>query len=123
MHYFCGFQPHIDYFRSATDIFNRTTALYFCHKEVIDLDNHSILNKRSLIYSTIFTSILIGALLLLRPVNGGTLNTPVLAPAFTHSSPEEWLNSEPLIWDDLNGKVVLIDFWTFDCWNCYRSFP
>jgi len=19
--------------------------------------------------------------------------------------------------------VVLIDFWTFECWNCYRSFP
>jgi thiol-disulfide isomerase/thioredoxin len=24
---------------------------------------------------------------------------------------------------DLRDKVVLIDVWTFDCWNCYRSFP
>ena len=23
----------------------------------------------------------------------------------------------------LKGQVVLIDFWTFACWNCYRSFP
>lgn len=23
----------------------------------------------------------------------------------------------------LRGKVVLLDFWTYGCWNCYRSFP
>lgn len=45
------------------------------------------------------------------------------APAFTHTSPEDWLNSKPLTWADLRGKVVLIDVWTFDCWNCYRSIP
>lgn len=45
------------------------------------------------------------------------------APEFTHTQSEEWINSAPLTLGDLNGKVVLIDFWTFDCWNCYRSFP
>lgn len=25
----------------------------------------------------------------------------------------EWLNSKPLDWDGLKGKVVLIDFWAF----------
>lgn len=45
------------------------------------------------------------------------------APAFTHTAPEAWLNSPPLSWTDLRGKVVLIDVWTFDCWNCYRSIP
>jgi len=44
-------------------------------------------------------------------------------PAFTQSSQSEWLNSKPLTKKDLLGKVTLIDFWTFDCWNCYRSFP
>ena len=29
-----------------------------------------------------------------------------------------WLNGEPLTPDSLKGKVVLIDFWTFDCINC-----
>jgi len=45
------------------------------------------------------------------------------APAFTHKAEADWLNSKPLTWDQLRGKVVLVDFWTFDCWNCYRSFP
>lgn len=45
------------------------------------------------------------------------------APEFTHTQPEDWLNSKPLTWKKLKGQVVLIDFWTFDCWNCYRSIP
>jgi alkyl hydroperoxide reductase subunit AhpC len=45
------------------------------------------------------------------------------APEFTHRSATEWINSDPLTLAELRGKVVLIDFWTFDCWNCYRSFP
>jgi thiol-disulfide isomerase/thioredoxin len=45
------------------------------------------------------------------------------APAFTHTAAAEWLNSPPLTLEDLRGKVVLLDFWTFACWNCYRSFP
>jgi len=46
-----------------------------------------------------------------------------LAAEFTHHSAEEWINSKPLKLADLKGKVVLLDFWTFECWNCYRSFP
>lgn len=53
----------------------------------------------------------------------GTLKEPWPAPEFTHQSPDAWINSGPLSIGDLQGKVVLIDFWTFDCWNCYRSFP
>ena len=45
------------------------------------------------------------------------------APEFTHAEPGAWLNSPPLSLTDLQGKVVLVDFWTFDCWNCYRSIP
>jgi thiol-disulfide isomerase/thioredoxin len=37
--------------------------------------------------------------------------------------PADWLNSSPLTLDALHGKVVLVDFWAFECWNCYRSFP
>ncbi|MEE9326606.1 MAG: redoxin family protein [Cocleimonas sp.] len=44
-------------------------------------------------------------------------------PAFTQTAQKEWLNSKPLGQKDLLGKVTLVDFWTFDCWNCYRSFP
>lgn len=44
-------------------------------------------------------------------------------PNFTQTSAQEWLNSKPLTRKDLLGKVTLVDFWTFGCWNCYRSFP
>ena len=54
---------------------------------------------------------------------GGVLTSPIQAPEFTHNAKQDWINSEPLNINDLNGKVVLIDFWTFGCWNCYRSFP
>ena len=52
-----------------------------------------------------------------------TLMHPVAMPEFTNQNPAQWFNSPPLQRDDLKGKVVLLDFWTFDCWNCYRSFP
>lgn len=26
---------------------------------------------------------------------------------------EQWLNSEPLTMEELRGKVVLVDFWTY----------
>lgn len=35
----------------------------------------------------------------------------------------EWLNSSPLTREDLRGKVVLIDFWTYSCINCIRTLP
>jgi len=35
----------------------------------------------------------------------------------------QWLNSPPLTKQDLKGKVVLIDFWTYSCINCLRSLP
>ena len=44
-------------------------------------------------------------------------------PEFTASAPDHWINSPPLQTADLRGQVLLIDVWTFGCWNCYRSFP
>jgi len=35
----------------------------------------------------------------------------------------EWLNSPELSKESLRGKVVLVDFWTFDCINCQHSIP
>ncbi|EJB08099.1 cytochrome c biogenesis protein [Rhizobium leguminosarum bv. trifolii WSM597] len=35
----------------------------------------------------------------------------------------EWLNSKPLATEQLRGKVVLVDFWTYSCINCIRTIP
>jgi cytochrome c biogenesis protein CcdA/thiol-disulfide isomerase/thioredoxin len=39
------------------------------------------------------------------------------------SGAEAWLNSSPLTGDQLKGKVVLVDFWTYSCINCLRTLP
>ena len=36
---------------------------------------------------------------------------------------DNWLNSAPLNITDLRGKVVLIDFWTYGCYNCVNTLP
>jgi len=48
---------------------------------------------------------------------------PPTAPEFTHSGEQDWINSPPLTLESLEGQVVLIDFWTYGCWNCRRSLP
>lgn len=35
----------------------------------------------------------------------------------------QWLNSPELTADSLRGKVVLVDFWTYDCINCQHTLP
>jgi cytochrome c biogenesis protein CcdA/thiol-disulfide isomerase/thioredoxin len=35
----------------------------------------------------------------------------------------EWINSPALTNESLKGKVVLVDFWTFDCINCKHTLP
>lgn len=46
----------------------------------------------------------------------------VAAPDFTGGT--AWINSSPLsLKKELKGKVVLVDFWTYSCVNCIRTFP
>jgi len=35
----------------------------------------------------------------------------------------DWVNSAPLTAEQVKGKVVLIDFWTYSCINCLRTLP
>jgi len=80
------------------------------------------MKRLSMLFIAAFAVIAL-ALPLAQSARGGAVRQPLAAPEFTHVSPDEWLNSAPLKLSDLRGKVVLVDFWTFDCWNCYRSFP
>jgi peptide-methionine (R)-S-oxide reductase len=42
------------------------------------------------------------------------------APAL---STGQWINSEPTTLENLRGRVVLVDFWTFGCYNCRNTLP
>ena len=35
----------------------------------------------------------------------------------------DWINSEPLTLKSLRGRVVLVEFWTFGCYNCRNTLP
>src|SRR5262245_35885851 len=52
---------------------------------------------------------------------GGTLPVEGALPSLDGAI--LWLNSKPLTTEQLRGKVVLIDFWTYSCINCIRSVP
>jgi thiol-disulfide isomerase/thioredoxin len=43
------------------------------------------------------------------------------APNFVGIS--RWFNSPPLSIGELRGKVVLVDFWTYGCYNCVNTLP
>ncbi|MCF7844380.1 MAG: cytochrome c biogenesis protein DipZ [Kiritimatiellales bacterium] len=54
------------------------------------------------------------------------MNLPTLpklsrAPELTGLGP--WHNSDPFTLEELKGKVVLVDFWTYSCINCIRTIP
>jgi len=54
---------------------------------------------------------------------GADEDLPVEGPAPSFAGAVEWLNSKPLTAEDLKGKVVLVDFWTYSCINCLRAIP
>lgn len=50
------------------------------------------------------------------------------APEFPAHDSSRWINSPPLKMtgsgeNGLRGKVVLLNVWTFMCWNCSNSYP
>ena len=54
-------------------------------------------------------------------VSGSDLPVEGVMPPLTGAT--LWLNSPPLTPQQLRGKVVLVDFWTYSCINCLRSLP
>jgi thiol-disulfide isomerase/thioredoxin len=62
-------------------------------------------------------------LALLALAGPGTLaaQAPRAAPAWDNGS---WLNAPaPIRLDDLKGRVVLVNFWVYSCYNCTNTVP
>lgn len=60
----------------------------------------------------------------LKTSNSDLFNANTPAPEFTGIT--KWLNTpdgKALTLEELKGKVVLIDFWTYTCINCIRTLP
>jgi thiol-disulfide isomerase/thioredoxin len=72
---------------------------------------------------------------LLALARGGTMNAmqgnllansnvvPPRGPIAPEIVSDTWLNSAPLASGDLQGKVTVVEFWTFDCINCRNTIP
>jgi thiol-disulfide isomerase/thioredoxin len=45
------------------------------------------------------------------------------APLVALFEARQWFNTKPLRAEDIRGKVVLVNFWTYSCINCLRILP
>ncbi len=53
-------------------------------------------------------------------VNAASLPTGPIAPLVESDT---WINTKPIVWHSLRGKVVMVEFWTFGCYNCQNVLP
>jgi thiol-disulfide isomerase/thioredoxin len=53
----------------------------------------------------------------------GNLVSGTAFPVAPEIAPGTWINSEPLTLKNLSGRVVLVEFWTFGCYNCRNTLP
>jgi thiol-disulfide isomerase/thioredoxin len=56
-------------------------------------------------------------------VEADTLVAAAKAPAAPEFARGDWINSDPLTLNKLRGRVVLVEFWTFGCYNCRNTLP
>jgi len=56
-------------------------------------------------------------------VKADSFSLPTLYPAPEFSGLANWINSKKInSMKELRGKVVLVDFWTYSCFNCINTF-
>ncbi|MDD1015082.1 thioredoxin family protein [Pseudomonas rubra] len=79
--------------------------------------------RRALGIAALFAVLLAAAGLGNRLLAGTPSSLETLGPMPELSGAVQWLNSPPLDRQALKGKVVLVDFWTYECINCRRSLP
>ena len=53
-----------------------------------------------------------------------SVNVPAKdSPTAPEFAPGTWINSDQLTLKKLGGRVVLVEFWTFGCYNCRNTLP
>lgn len=82
--------------------------------------------RRTLVSILVAMALLVGAVLAVRQVTRAqddfTYAGEIAAPEFPTDL--DWLNvSAPLTMSELEGKIVLLDFWTYGCINCIHIIP
>lgn len=89
---------------------------------VVEIENNRIVKKRlgKLVHDSVGKSF---TLRVDEISTGPGAKLPQLGPAPALPKNDSWINSKPLSMEDLRGKVVLVDFWTYSCINCIRTFP
>ena len=86
-------------------------------------------NFKSVVAATLFAAAVASAAAAVTTLAASPTAAPVAtlsrnnntAPDFTGI--DNWLNSTPLSMQQLRGKVVLVDFWTYTCINCIDVLP
>ena len=56
-------------------------------------------------------------------VSADRLAAPDTSPKAPELAEGAWVNSDALTLKGLRGRVVLVDFWTFGCYNCRNTLP
>ena len=80
--------------------------------------------KIELIVFGIIAIFVIGPALIFKiPENKRQSSLPIIDKAAEIVGILDWINSKPLKIEQLKGKVVLVDFWTYSCINCIRTLP
>ena len=91
-----------------------TSQSYLQQKQLEDMVDKSLIKSGDLITvklnKTAFTSI----------DKSGFVKAPELTGIDSYINTA---NNQPVKLSDLNGKVVLLDFWTYTCINCIRTIP
>ncbi len=56
--------------------------------------------------------------------HSSSVNVPAKdSPTAPEFAPGTWINSDPLTLKKLRGRVALVEFWTFGCYNCRNTLP
>ncbi len=96
-------------------------AMYFQYDTVIENKLTAFFPQNSLEQKLTGTNVPVATNDAVNSMGEIKLSSQGAAPGFAGIT--QWLNSNPLTKEQLKGKVVLIDFWTYSCINCLRTLP